>query len=59
MNRLSSTFPVRVGEREMPSEAATPNTTDRSVVQAATFTLFQAAKCNCQASSSATYQRNE
>ncbi len=43
----------------MASEAATPSTTASIVVHSATLKLLAAAKCSCQASISAAYQRSE
>jgi hypothetical protein len=59
MNRLSSSRAVNFSDRAIASDAATPKTTARMVVASATLKLLAAAKCNCQASISATYQRKE
>ena len=59
MKRLSSTFAVSRSDRAMPSAAATPSTTESTIVQSATFRLLIKANWSCQAFHSSTYQRNE
>src|SRR5581483_4989160 len=59
MNNTSQVLTQAARLRAIPIDAVVPSTTEISVVQAATVTLFQAARRIWSASSSATYQRSD